>query len=112
MFYNCIKLNEINVSNFDTNNVVNMSYMFYNIKLNNIDVSNFDTSNTKYFNYMFAYSYLKNIDISNFQFDELDDLNCMFYNCLYLTDVVFPETKHLLNYSNIFKCSPFVKINK
>ena len=29
MFYLCSSLKEINLSNFNTNNVYNMSYMFY-----------------------------------------------------------------------------------
>ena len=30
MFYNCSSLTYLNLSNFNTNNVNNMSYMFYN----------------------------------------------------------------------------------
>ncbi len=29
MFYNCSSLTYLNLSNFNTNNVINMSYMFY-----------------------------------------------------------------------------------
>ena len=29
MFYRCYSLKELNLSNFNTNNVTNMNYMFY-----------------------------------------------------------------------------------
>ena len=31
MFYNCSKLTSLNLSNFNTNNIINMSYIFYNL---------------------------------------------------------------------------------
>ena len=43
MFYECGNLNYLNLSNFNTKNVTNMSYMFY--KCNNLDLSSFNTDN-------------------------------------------------------------------
>ncbi len=46
MFYCCRILTQLDVSNFDTSNVTNMSSMFFGCaNLSQLDVSNFDTSN-------------------------------------------------------------------
>ena len=43
MFYNCEKLTELDLSNFDTSKVTDMSYMFYGCKkLTELDLSNFN----------------------------------------------------------------------
>ena len=48
MFDGCQSLQKINVSNFDTSNVSDMSYMFSSCKsLTSIDVSHFNTKNQK-----------------------------------------------------------------
>ena len=49
MFNDCEKLTSIDVSNFDTSYVTDMSNMFsYCYNLTSIDVSNFNTSNVTY----------------------------------------------------------------
>ena len=54
MFRECSLLKEINLSNFNTNNVNSMSYMFYRCSsLNKLNLSNFNTNNVKYMNLMF-----------------------------------------------------------
>ena len=46
MFYNCILLTSLNLSNFDTQKVRNMSYMFSNcVNLEYINLKNFDEKN-------------------------------------------------------------------
>ena len=46
MFWNCKKLENIDLSSFDTKNVTNMNGMFYGCKnLNRLDLSSFDTKN-------------------------------------------------------------------
>ena len=48
MFYNCSKLTSLNLSNFITSNVTNMSYMFCNCSsLTYLNLSNFNTNNVK-----------------------------------------------------------------
>ena len=45
MFNNCVNLLSLDLSNFDTNNVVEMSGMFAQChSLKSLDISNFDTS--------------------------------------------------------------------
>ena len=46
MFYGCKLLNNIDLSNFNTQNVINMARMFYGCKnIKNINLSNFNTEN-------------------------------------------------------------------
>ena len=46
MFYGCENLKILDIFNFDTRNVIDMSYMFNNCKnLTNINLSNFNTQN-------------------------------------------------------------------
>ena len=48
MFYGCSSLNELNLSNFTTNNVTDMSRMFFECSsLNVLNLSNFSTYNVK-----------------------------------------------------------------
>ena len=45
MFNNCTKLTNLNLRNFNTDNIKNMSYMFYNCNdLFNLDIINFRRS--------------------------------------------------------------------
>lgn len=56
MFYGCSALENIDVSNFNTSNVTNMSYMFYDCrKVKTLDVANWDTGNVKDMSWMFQY---------------------------------------------------------
>jgi len=64
MFYDCFSLTNINLSNFNTQNVTNMSFMFYNcISLRNINLSNFNTQNVTNMSCMFKYC--KSLKIKN-----------------------------------------------
>ena len=48
IFSYCSSLTSLNLSNFNTNNVNNMSYMFYDCSsLTSLNLSNFNTNNVK-----------------------------------------------------------------
>ena len=68
MFYECEYLTNIDLSNFNTQNVTDMSYMFFGChSLTNIDLSNFNTQNVTNMSCMFYFCYsLKNLNLSNF----------------------------------------------
>lgn len=70
MFSRAQKLTNVNMSNWDTSNVTNMSHAFdYAINLKNIDVSKWDTSNVEnnYMTFMFFYNTnLKVLDLTSF----------------------------------------------
>ena len=68
LFSECKSLTNIDLSNFNTQNVTDMRSMFRGCKsLKNIDLSNFNTQNVTYMCCMFnKCNYLTNIDLSNF----------------------------------------------
>jgi len=59
---------KLNLSNFITNNVTNMGYMFANyFKLKELNVSNFNTNNVTNMGDMFSTCFkLKELNVSNF----------------------------------------------
>ena len=84
MFYNCSKLTStsLDVSKFNTANVTDMGYMFYKCsKLESLAMSNFNTANVTNMDHMFAEcSNLTSLDVSNFTTDNVTNMGSMFYN--------------------------------
>ena len=57
MFYECMNITEINLSNFNTSIVTNMNSMFNGCSsLSSLDLSNFNTSIVTNMGHMFSYS--------------------------------------------------------
>lgn len=79
----------IDFSNFYTNNVVDMSYMFCNsYDTVRLDLSGFDTSKVETMEDMFSDMYaLKYLDISSFSTERLTNMDAMFNNCISLVDL-------------------------
>ena len=74
MFKNCSSLKNINLSNFNTNKVNDISYMFYEC------------------------SSLINIDLSNFNANKVTDISYIFYGCKKLN-----KNNVIVNDQNILK---------
>ena len=54
MFYSCSSLKELNLNNFNTNKVSDMSLMFYGCSsLKELNINNFNTDNVADMAYMF-----------------------------------------------------------
>ena len=112
MFRKCHSLKELNLSNFNTEKVSNMSYMFYECKsLKELNLLNFNTKNVKYMNNMFdGCESLKNLNLSNFTTDKVESMVDMFERCFLLNITQFPgytnkrPTEKNNNYSNL-KCN-------
>ena len=83
MFYGCINLNTIDVSEFNTSNATTMSNMFYNCaKVVDLNVSNFNTEKVTDMNAMFqGCTALVDPDVSNFVTDNVTDMGSMFRFC-------------------------------
>ena len=79
-FSNCVK---IDLSNFNTSNVTNMSYMFSECSsLKKLDLSKFNTQNVKDISFMFKNCYsLKKLNIFNFNTKNVNSISCIFTNC-------------------------------
>ena len=89
MFRECSGLTSLDLSNFDTSQVTDMSQMFnYCSKLTSLDVSKFDTSNVTNMSSMFYYcSSLTSLDLSSFNTSKVTDMSFMFYYCSRLTNL-------------------------
>jgi len=83
IFSGCSSLISLDLSNFNTNNVNNMCAMFSGCSsLISLDLSNFNTNNVEDMNSMFSgCSSLKSLDLFNFNTDNVEDMHHMFYNC-------------------------------
>ena len=83
MFDACSGLQTLDVSNFDTSQVTNMRGMFFLCTgLQTLDVSNFDTSQVTDMNNMFAgCKALQTLDLSNFNTNQVTDMAGMFSSC-------------------------------
>ena len=80
MFRNMSSLISLNLSNFDTSRVTNMSYMFFNTSsLTLLNLSNFDTSKVTNMDSIFrGMTNLTTIDLSNFDTSKVTDMSSMF----------------------------------
>ena len=83
MFYHCSSLIKINLSNFNGEKVINMSYMFCNCSsLIDIDLTDFKTQNVNDMSCMFSgCSSLKNINLSYFNTQNVTKMNHLFSFC-------------------------------
>ena len=106
MFYGCNNLTSLNLSNFDTSEVTNMDSMFQGCnKLTSLDVSNFNTSKVTTMNSMFYNcTNLTSLDVSNFNTSKVTTMYNMFGSCTNLTslDVSNFGTSNVTNISQMF----------
>ena len=89
MFNGCYFLEELDLSNFNTNNVTNMSGMFKGCQqLKELNISNFNTNNITNMSSMFKGCHsLEGLDLSNFNTNNVTNMKEMFYNCLSLKEL-------------------------
>ena len=98
MFAGCKGLTKLDLSNFDTHKVTNMSGMFDNCKkLTKLNLSNFNTSKVTNMSFMFEdCSALTQLDLSNFDISNVTDMHGMFYNCAKLA-IIYVSDKWNVN---------------
>ena len=109
MFYNCKNITNIDLSNFDTKNVLNMNNMFaYCESLISIDgISKLNTSNVVNMSSMFSncISLISLPGILNWDISNVIDMNHMFYACeslKSLPDIAKWDTKNVKDMSYMF----------
>ena len=99
-------LTQLDLSNFNTVNIVDMSYMFTNCKeLIQLDLSNFNTHNVINMCGMFcSCRSLTQLDLSNFDTSQVTNMHMMFYDCKRLTklDVRNFDTSNVTNMCGMF----------
>ena len=106
MFYGCYKLNQLDLSNFDTSNITDMCGMFKECKsLSQLDLSNFGTSQVTDMCGMFSGCIaLAQLDLSNFDTSSATDMSHMFCDCSKLTslDLSNFDTSKVTTMSHMF----------
>lgn len=83
MFYGCKSLENIDLSRFDTRNIVNMCCMFTDCKnLKQLNLSGFNTGNVHEMTHMFSRcSNLEQINLSGIDTHNVEYMGQMFYGC-------------------------------
>ncbi len=108
--YDDSKLTTLDISNFNTSKVTNMSYMFYNCSsITTLDLSNFDTSQVTDMSWMFSNcSSLTSLNLNNFDTSSVTDMSDMFRNSRQLTnlDLCSFDTSKVTNMYEMFIYTP------
>ena len=101
---------EIDLSNFDTSKVTNMSNMFLGMSsLTTLNLFNFNTSQVTNMSSMFGFmSNLTSLNLSNFDTSQVTNMAGMFFNILLLTTLDFSSfnTSKVTSMSNMFNNMP------
>ena len=108
-FENCKDLRQFSIQGFLTNSLKSMKKLFYNSHINYINITNFDTKNVEDMSYMFAYT-----DFDNFDFNEkatyintenVKTMSHLFYGCenLQRIDISSFKTSNVVNMSGMFR---------
>ena len=89
MFDGCENLTTLDLSNFDTSKLDSMWSMFLNCEnLTSLDLSSFDTSKVKNMYSMFENCYnLTELDLSSFDTSKVENMRNMFWGCENLTTI-------------------------
>ena len=100
MFSNCQSIEQINLLNFNTKNVIDIDYMFSGcISLNSINLSNFNTQNVKNMEHLFSgCKLLKYIDLSNLRINKETKMENVIQGCKSLITLNLSKSNILDNY--------------
>ena len=108
MFSGCSSLISLDVSSLDTSNVSDMSGMFNGLEsLQELDLSCFDTSKVTDMSFMFGDMYnLKDLNLSNINTSKVTNMSYMFINCgaLQRVDVSGFNTSNVVTMRGMFGC--------
>ena len=90
MFYNCVSLEKLDLSNFNTENVIVMYAMFLNCtNLKEINLSRFNTKKVTNVSWMFGRcNELTYLNLYNFDTSNVTSFAAMFYNDSKLTEIL------------------------
>jgi len=95
LFYDCSSFESLDLSNFNTNNIKNMAYMFgrcINLKL--LDLTNFNTENTTTMQGLFYYcNSLALLDLSSFNTQSVINMEEMSEGCTSIISLDFQILK-------------------
>ena len=94
----------IDVSHFNTSNVVDMNYMFSSTAATVLNMDGFDTSKLQQASYMFYNSKAPVIDVSHFDTSKVTSMSAMFFNTqAAVIDVSHFDTSNVTDMSSMFQ---------
>ena len=95
IFSGCHSLITLDVSNFDTSNVTDMSYAFYTNNLIELDLSDWDTSNVTNMNHiLYSCQNLKTLNISNWNLDNVNNMGWFVNQCNNLNEIIMNDSDY------------------
>ena len=95
IFSGCHSLTSLDVSNFDTSNVTDMSYAFYTNNLIELDLSDWDTSNVTNMNHiLYSCQNLKTLDISNWNLNNVTNMGWFVNQCNNLNEIIMNDSDY------------------
>ncbi len=102
----------LDLSNFDTSSVTDMSGMFAYSAATSLDLSSFDTKNVTNMSGMFAYSAATSLDLSSFDTSNVTNMSGMFaYSAATSLDLSSFDTKNVTNMCSMFSWSDATSID-
>ena len=89
MFFDCSSLTKLDLNNFNTGNVINMEGIFEGCSsLKELNLTNFNTENvTSMFRMFFNCSSLVKLNLNSFNTDKVSDMSWMFHGCSSLKEL-------------------------
>ena len=116
MFYKCKDLYDLDLSNFDTENVIDMSGMFCScLGLQRINLANLNTEKVTDMSWMFNECYsLTDLDLSSFKTHRVQNMGQMFNRCESLVNLNISNfnTDNVTNMIFMFwKCRSLIKLD-
>ena len=103
MFDGC-KATVIDFGAFSTSKVTDMSYMFNDCKTKELDLKTFNTFRVKNMRNMFSGTNIENINLSSFNTSRVTDMNSMFKDCTTtILDLTSFNTNNVGNMGMMFK---------
>ena len=113
MFAFCKTLTSLDLSNFNTKDVINMSYMFWNCKsLTSLNLSNCNTKNVITMRQMFSgCKSLTSLNLANFNTKNVTDMSSLFFNCEKLKEIKLQNcnTENVIDMSSMFSYCELLK---
>ena len=109
-----IRVNSIDLSDFDTSKVINMSGLVRGTyMLSSLDLSSFDTSNVNDMSDMFSFSSITEITgLDRLNTSSVTDMNSMFFKSLVpILDLTNFDTSNVTDMSSMFEYSSTAKID-
>ena len=116
LFSSFTKLEELDLSSFNTSNVTNMSFMFSKCSsLKELNLNNFNTNNVTKMSGMFSgCSSLERLNLNNFNTNNVTSMRKMFYGCSSLNELNLSNfnTNNVTDMSYVFNgCSSLNKLD-